>query len=350
MIILMKKDSSLSDLARVINQVEEMGFSPRPYHGALRTVIGVMDGLAEALEPVKELPGVESVSPLSSKFKLVSRDFQPEPTVVRLGKLQIGATGFVVMAGPCAVENRDQLLSTARAVAGSGGHILRGGAFKPRTSPYSFQGLKEEGLQILADARQETGLPVITEVISPETVPLVARYADILQIGSRNMQNYALLDAVGKARVPVMLKRGLMSTIEEMLLAAEYLMSNGNSQVILCERGIRTYEKVTRNTLDLSAVPVIKQKSHLPVIVDPSHAVGVVDYVPSMALAAVASGADGIMVETHPDPANALSDGPQSLTFAGFAELMQKVGAVAEAVGRPLASPTRPDQAALKRS
>ena len=271
---------------------------------------------------------MESVSPLSSKFKLVSRDFQPEPTVVRLGRgLRIGGDGFVVMAGPCAVENRDQLLATARRVHECGGHILRGGAFKPRTSPYSFQGLGEEGLQILAEARGLTGLPVITEVVSPEAVPLVARYADILQIGSRNMQNYALLEAAGKARVPVMLKRGLMSTIEEMLLAAEYLMSNGNSQVILCERGIRTYEKVTRNTLDLSAVPVIKQKSHLPVIVDPSHAVGVVDYVPSMALAAAASGADGIMVETHPDPAQALSDGPQSLDFPAFGELMKKAGA-----------------------
>ena len=338
MIILMSKQSSMSDLARVISAVEEMGFKPRPYHGSGRTVVGVMDGNAAALEPVKEMHGVESVSPLSSKFKLVSRDFQPEPTVVRLRRLKIGGEGFVVMAGPCAVENRDQLLASARRVAECGGHILRGGAFKPRTSPYSFQGLGEEGLQILAEARDETGLPVITEVVSPETVPLVSRYADILQIGSRNMQNYALLEAAGRARVPVMLKRGLMSTIEEMLLAAEYLMSNGNSQVILCERGIRTYEKATRNTLDLSAVPVIKQKSHLPVIVDPSHAVGLVDYVPSMALAAAASGADGIMVETHPDPARALSDGPQSLDFPAFGDLMARLAPVAAAVGRPLAA------------
>ena len=338
MIILMKKDSSLANLSLVIRTVEDMGFSPRPYHGALRTVIGVMDGNEADLSGVKDLPGVENVSPLSSKFKLVSKDFQPEPTVVRLGNLKIGGPEFIVMAGPCAVEDREQLISTARHVKACGGHVVRGGAFKPRTSPYSFQGLGEEGLQILAAAREETGLPVITEVISPEVVPLVCRYADILQIGSRNMQNYALLEAAGKARTPVMLKRGLMSTIEEMLLAAEYLMSNGNTQVILCERGIRTYEKATRNTLDLSAVPVIKQQSHLPVIIDPSHAVGYVDYVESMALAAAACGADGIIVETHPRPEEAFSDGQQSLTFPAFAELMKKIAPVAAAVGRPLAT------------
>ncbi len=337
MIILMKTNSSLADLSQVIRCVEEMGFSPRPYHGALRTVIGVMDGNLEKLEAVKDLPGVENVTPLSSKFKLVSLDFQPEPTVVRLGGLKIGGPEFVVMAGPCAVENHDQLLECARHVKACGGNVVRGGAFKPRTSPYSFQGLGEEGLQILAAAREETGLPVITEVISPESVPLVCRYADILQIGARNMQNYALLEAVGKARTPVMLKRGLMSTIEEMLLAAEYLMSNGNTQVILCERGIRTFEKATRNTLDLSAVPVIKQSSHLPVIIDPSHAVGYVDYVESMSLAAAACGADGIIVETHPRPAEAFSDGQQSLDFPAFARLMQKIAPVAAAVGRPLA-------------
>lgn len=337
MIILMKQGSTLADLSHVIRVVEELGFHPRPHHGALRTVIGVMDGNELDLAPVLGLSGVEAVSPLSSKFKLVSKDFQPEPTVVRLGDLQIGGPKFVVMAGPCAVENREQLLECARHVKACGGNVVRGGAFKPRTSPYSFQGLGEEGLQILAAAREETGLPVITEVISPESVPLVCRYADILQIGARNMQNYALLEAAGKARTPVMLKRGLMSTIEEMLLAAEYLMSNGNTQVILCERGIRTYEKATRNTLDLSAVPVIKEKSHLPVIIDPSHAVGYVAYVESMALAAAACGADGIIVETHPRPAEAFSDGQQSLDFPAFARLMEKIAPVAAAVGRPLA-------------
>jgi 3-deoxy-7-phosphoheptulonate synthase len=341
MIIMMKQGSSLADLSLVIRTVEEMGFSPRPHHGAQRTVIGVMDGNEQALARVLELPGVEALSPLSSKFKLVSRDFQPEPTVVKLGNLQIGGSGFVVMAGPCAVENREQLLECARHVKKCGGNVVRGGAFKPRTSPYSFQGLREKGLQILAAARQETGLPVITEVIAPEHVPLVCRYTDILQIGARNMQNYALLEAVGKARTPVMLKRGLMSTIEEMLLAAEYLMSNGNTQVMLCERGIRTFEKATRNTLDLTAVPVIKQKSHLPVIIDPSHAVGYVDYVESMALAAAACGADGIIVETHPRPAEAFSDGQQSLDFPAFARMMEKIAPVAAAVGRPLATGAR---------
>lgn len=338
MIIMMKQDSTLADLGQVIRTVEEMGFHPRPHHGTLRTVIGVMDGNEKDLAPVLDLPGVEAVTPLSSKFKLVSRDFQPEPTVVKLGNLRIGGPEFVVLAGPCAVESRDQLLETARHVKACGGHVVRGGAFKPRTSPYSFQGLGEEGLRILAAARQDTGLPVITEVISPEHVPLLCRYTDILQIGSRNMQNYALLEAVGKSRTPVMLKRGLMSTIEEMLLAAEYLMSNGNTQVMLCERGIRTYETATRNTLDLSAVPVIKQKSHLPVIIDPSHAVGHVAYVESMALAAAACGADGIMVETHPRPAEAFSDGQQSLDFPAFARLMEKIAPVAAAVGRPLAT------------
>ena len=336
MIIAMCKDATLAQLGRVIEILEERGFTPRPSRGRDRTIIGVMDATAEALADVAGLPGVEQISPLSRKFKLVSRDFQDTPTVVNVGDLEIGGTDFVVMAGPCAVESREQLLSTARHVHACGGNILRGGAFKPRTSPYSFQGLGEEGLRILTDARAETGLPVITEVMSPEAVPLVGRYADILQIGSRNMQNYALLEAVGRSRKPVMLKRGLMSTIEEMLLAAEYLMSGGNNQVLLCERGIRTYETATRNTLDLSAVPVIKQASHLPVIIDPSHAVGYVEYVASMALAAVASGADGIMVETHPVPAEAFSDGQQSLDFPAFDELMARLRPVAEAVGRTM--------------
>jgi len=334
MIIVMNQKATLADLSRVIRTLEERGFQPRPSHGASGTVIGVMAATADDLADVAELPGVDQVSPLSSKFKLVSRDFQSAPTVVNVGDVEIGGDEFVVMAGPCAVETRDQYLTTARHVAGSGGHILRGGAFKPRTSPYSFQGLGEEGLQIMAEARQETGLPIVTEVVSPSAVPLVARYADIMQIGARNMQNYALLEAVGGQRKPVLLKRGLMSTIEELLLAAEYLMSNGNNQVMLCERGIRTFESSTRNTLDLSAVPVIRESSHLPVIVDPSHAVGHVAYVADMARAAVAAGADGIMVETHPQPSLALSDGPQSLDFPAFTDLMKSMRPIAEAVGR----------------
>ncbi len=339
MIIEMKPDCTLAELGRVISAVEAMGFTPRPHHGSQRTVIGVMDAAALDLEGLRDLAGVAQITPLAGKSKLVSRDFRPEPSVVKVGKVQIGGPGFVVMAGPCAVESHDQLLGTARHIRSAGAHVLRGGAFKPRTSPYSFQGLKEEGLRLLAAAREETGLPVITEVISPDLVPLVCRYVDILQIGARNMQNYALLEAVGKVRTPVLLKRGLMSTIEEMLLAAEYIMSNGNDQVMLCERGIRTFERATRNTLDLSAIPVIKQQSHLPVIIDPSHAVGVRDFVEPMALAAAAAGADGIIVEVHPDPAQAVSDGPQSLTFPGFTGLMERLAGVAPAGGRPLALP-----------
>ncbi|MCB1183618.1 3-deoxy-7-phosphoheptulonate synthase [bacterium] len=337
MIIVMKETATVAELGRVIATLEERGFHPRPNHGAQRTIIGIMEAKEADLSGVADMPGVDQVAPVASSFKMVSRDFQPEPSVVKVGDLEIGGQSeFVVMAGPCGVESTEQLLATARHVKACGGRVLRGGAYKPRTSPYSFQGLREEGLKILAQARAETGLPIITEVISPELVPLVADYADILQIGARNMQNYALLEAVGRTRTPVMLKRGLMSTIEEMLLAAEYLMSGGNTQVMLCERGIRTFERATRNTLDLSAVPVIKRVSHLPVIIDPSHAVGHVDYVPDMCRASVAAGADGIIIETHPDPAVALSDGQQSLTFDAFAELMDSLRPIAAAMGRPM--------------
>ncbi|MCP4292777.1 MAG: 3-deoxy-7-phosphoheptulonate synthase [bacterium] len=334
MIVVMKENATMAELGQVLKALEDKGFQPRPNHGAQRTVIGIMEAGEGDLLELANMAGVEQISPLSSKFKMVSKDFKSDPTVVSVADFKIGGSEFVVMAGPCGVESTEQLLSTARQVKACGGRILRGGAYKPRTSPYSFQGLREEGLKILAQARNETGLPVITEIISPELVPLVARYSDILQIGSRNMQNYALLEAVGKERKPVMLKRGLMSTIEEMLLAAEYLMSGGNTQVMLCERGIRTFEKATRNTLDLSAVSVIKSMSHLPVIVDPSHAVGHVDYVADMCRASVASGADGIIIETHPNPAEALSDGPQSLTFSAFDELMISLRPVAQAMGR----------------
>jgi 3-deoxy-7-phosphoheptulonate synthase len=339
MIIVMQESATVAQLGQVIKVLEDRGLQPRPNHGAQRTVIGIMDAGDGDLEGIADLPGVDQVAPLSSSFKMVSRDFKAEPTVIPVGQTEIGGREFVVMAGPCGVESTEQLLSTARQVKASGGRVLRGGAFKPRTSPYSFQGLREEGLRILAQARAETGLPIVTEVISPELVPLVARYADILQIGARNMQNYALLEAVGRQRKPVLLKRGLMSTIEEMLLAAEYLMSGGNTQVMLCERGIRTFERATRNTLDLSAVSVIKRVSHLPVIVDPSHAVGHVDFVADMCRASVAAGADGIIIETHPEPSEALSDGQQSLTFAAFDELMASLRPIAAAVGRPMIEP-----------
>lgn len=336
MIIVMRENATLQELSGVIRELEARGLRPRPSHGNSRTVVGVMEAGAAQLEGVSALPGVEQVSTMSSSFKMVSRDFRAEPTVINLGGAQVGGRNFVVMAGPCAVESTSQLLACARHVKACGGSALRGGAYKPRTSPYSFQGLGEEGLKILAAAREETGLPIVTEVVSPDAVPVVARYADVMQIGARNMQNYALLEAVGRERKPVLLKRGLMSTIEELLLAAEYLLSNGNHQVMLCERGIRTFERATRNTLDLSAVPVIKQLSHLPVIVDPSHGVGHSAYVESMCRAAAAAGADGIIVEMHPDPAKAVSDGQQSLDFAAFARMMDAVRPVAAAVGRPM--------------
>lgn len=339
MIIVMQETATVAQLGHVIKILEERGLRPRPSHGAKHTVIGIVESAGTELTGLEELPGVKEIAPFSNSFKMVSRDFKPEPSQVQVGDVTIGGDEFVVMAGPCGVESKEQLLSTARQVRACGGRVLRGGAYKPRTSPYSFQGLREEGLEILAAARTETGLPIITEVVSPELVSVVARQADILQIGARNMQNYALLEAVGGQRKPVLLKRGLMSTIEEMLLAAEYLMSGGNTQVMLCERGIRTFEKATRNTLDLSAVSVIKQASHLPVIVDPSHAVGHVAYVADMCRASVAAGADGIIIEVHPDPPRALSDGQQSLTFDAFAELMVSLRPLAAAMKRTMVNP-----------
>ncbi len=342
MIVVMQPDAPVSAVGGVIRRVEALGFKPRPSHGARQTIIGVIGASQpEALAEIAALPDVAQVSPISTSFKLVNREFRPEPTVIPLDGVAVGGRDFVVMAGPCSVESPEQVLRIARAVREAGASVLRGGAFKPRTSPYSFQGLGEEGLRILAEARRQTGLRVVTEVISPELVPLVSRYADVLQIGARNVQNYALLEAAGKARLPVLLKRGMMTRVEELLLAAEYLLSNGNSQVMLCERGIRTFETATRNTLDISAVPVIKAASHLPVIVDPSHAAGVRAYVPALARAALAAGADGIIVEVHHDPDRALSDGEQSLTIEQFGELMAGLRPLAAAVGRRLAAAGR---------
>ena len=337
MIVVMKSDATMSDISGVIKSLESMGYKPHPTRGADRTIIGIVDALQGAdFSQIESTPGVEQVVPITKAYKMVSREFRPQNTIVNVNGVAVGGPDFVVMAGPCAVENRDQVLTAARAVKTAGASILRGGAFKPRTSPYSFQGLGEDGLKILLAAKRETGLPVVTEVISPELVPLVTEYADMLQIGARNMQNYALLEAVGKIRKPVLLKRGMMSTVEELLMAAEYILSNGNSQVILCERGIRTFENSTRNTLDISAVPVIKRNSHLPIIVDPSHAAGHTEFVSALALAAVAAGADGLIVEVHPCPETAWCDGVQSLSIDTFNEMMAGVRAVATAVGRPL--------------
>jgi len=283
---------------------------------------------------METLPGVERVTRITKPYKLASREFKSENTVVRINGVAVGTDEFIVMAGPCSVEGRDQLLQTATAVGALGARMLRGGAFTPRTSPYSFQGLGQDGLELLAEARAITGLPVVTEVMAPEEVELVASYADMLQIGARNMQNFSLLKEVGKCDRPVLLKRGMSATIEEWLQAAEYIMSGGNSRVVLCERGIRTFETQVRNTLDISAVPVVKQLSHLPVVVDPSHAAGKRSLVKPLALAAAAVGADGLLVEVHPDPGSALSDGPQSLDLPGFADLMRDLVPVVESVGR----------------
>ncbi len=340
MIVVMQKGASEEEIQGVVARIKESGFRENLSRGEERTIIGVIgddrrvadEGLFEAL------PGVEECVRVLKPYKIASRDFHPENSVVTVGKgsaaVEVGARPVAIMAGPCAVESWEQLEEVARAARANGARMLRGGAFKPRTSPYSFQGLGEEGLQLLARAREATGLPVITEVMTPEAVPLVERYADCLQIGARNMQNYNLLQACGKAKKPVLLKRGLSGTIEELLMAAEYILAAGNPDVILCERGIRTYERATRNTLDISAVPVLKELSHLPVVVDPSHGTGKRSLVAPMALAAVAAGADGLLVEVHPHPERALSDGPQSLTPKMLGDLMKKLSAIAQAVGR----------------
>jgi 3-deoxy-7-phosphoheptulonate synthase len=339
MLIVMKADAVRPDVEAVDNRVRELGFTPVEIPGPTRVAIAVT-GNEGPLDPglFSGLPGVAEAVPISRAWKLVSREVKPDDTVVRPGggEAAIGGGRFGVIAGPCAVEGREQLGLAARAVKKAGAHFLRGGAFKPRTSPYSFQGLKEDGLKFLAEAREETGLPVVTEVMDTRDVELVSRYADVLQVGARNMQNFSLLEAVGDQPRPVMLKRGLSATIQEFLMAAEYILKQGNYQVILCERGIRTFETMTRNTMDLGSIPLIKRLTHLPIIVDPSHGTGDRLSVPALARAAVALGADGLMVEVHPDPARALSDGPQSLTPPAFAELMISLRAVAAAVGTKL--------------
>jgi 3-deoxy-7-phosphoheptulonate synthase len=341
MIVVMNRNASVTDISSVIRKIEAMGYKPRPSHGQQQTVIGIIGAnKSEEFAEIEKMAGVAQITPVTKSFKLVNRAFQPDPTRVKVNGVTIGGDEFVVMAGPCSVESSDQLHAAARGVHAAGGRILRGGAFKPRTSPYSFQGLGEDGLRILLAAKTETGLPIVTEVMTPGLVPLVARYADILQVGARNMQNYALLEAVGKVKKPVLLKRGMMSTVEELLNAAEYILANGNTQVMLCERGIRTFETTTRNTLDICAVPAIKQVSHLPVIVDPSHATGRRDMIASMSRAALAAGADGIIVEVHPDPDTALCDGDQSLTIDGFHDMMNELRPIAAAMGKKMAPPS----------
>lgn len=339
MVIVMKAGASAAEIAGVIKHIESLGMRAHLSAGEERTIIGMVgDERPIDAGQLELLSGVERVLPILRPFKLASRDFKQHNTVIELRvrnrTLHIGNNAIAMMAGPCAVESREQILESARVVRDAGATILRGGAFKPRTSPYSFQGHGEEALKWLAEAREAYGLAIVTEVMSPEQVPLVARYADILQIGARNMQNFALLHAAGESHKPVLLKRGLSATMEELLMAAEYILSHGNYDVMLCERGIRTFEKYTRNTLDINAVPVLKELSHLPVIVDPSHGTGKWEYVTSIAKAAVAAGADGLIIEVHPDPAKAVSDGAQSLTPKRYAELFAQVRRVAEAVDR----------------
>ncbi len=335
MIIIMKMKASEAKVEAVVTRVTGQGLKPHLSQGEERTIIGVigderkLDGGA-----VARMAGVDRVVPVLRPFKLASRDFHPEDTIIAINGHKIGGNKVIVMAGPCSVESEEQMLTTAHAVKEAGAHMLRGGAFKPRTSPYSFQGMGEPGLKILARAREATGLYVVTEVMAPDQVDLICQYADVLQIGTRNMQNYALLNAVGKTNKPVLLKRGMMSTIEELLMSAEYIMSNGNHKVILCERGIRTFEKYTRNTLDINAVPVLKELTHLPVVIDPSHATGKWTLVKAASKAAVAAGADGLIIEVHPNPAEAVSDGEQSLKPRRFMELMAEIKRVAVAVER----------------
>jgi 3-deoxy-7-phosphoheptulonate synthase len=340
MIVVMKVGSSQDEISGVKKRIEDAGLKAHISEGVEHTVIGVLGQVFPELRDVLELlPGVDQVILVSKPYKLTSREFHPRDTIVKINGVAIGGNEIVIMAGPCAIESEDQLLATAHAVKAAGAIILRGGAFKPRTSPYQFRGLGESGLKILAQAGKETQMPIITEVMSPDHVDLVVKYADILQIGARNMQNFVLLDEVGKTKKPVLLKRGLASSIQEWLLAAEYVLAQGNEQVILCERGIRTFETSTRNTMDVSAIPIIEKVSHLPIIADPSHATGKWYLVPPLALAAVAAGADGLLIEVHPNPDLALADGPQSLTFENFRLLMSQLLPIAKARNRKLATP-----------
>jgi 3-deoxy-7-phosphoheptulonate synthase len=338
MMIIMRSDASSEQVSSVVQRVESLGLQGHLSQGVERTVIGIVGDRRHVTEAqFVHLPGVDRVVPISRPYKLTSREFKPDNSVFPLDGVGVGGNEVVIIAGPCSVESRSQLLEIAHAVREAGAHALRGGAFKPRTSPYSFQGLGEAGLVMLAEAREETGMPVVTEIMSPDQIGLLTRYADVLQIGARNMQNYSLLHAVGESQHPVLLKRGLMATVEELLMAAEYVLSHGNRRVMLCERGIRTFETSTRNTTDINAIPVLKSLTHLPVLLDPSHSTGHWEYVHAIARAGIAAGADGLVVEVHQNPAEAFSDGEQSLKPERFAQMVREVCAIAEAVGRKVA-------------
>lgn len=336
MIVVMAYGATEAEIEAVTERLTKEGYRLHISRGVERTIVGVIGENTEGVYGVAAMPGVEQVLPVTRPYKLVSREFHPDDSIVQVGDVAVGGKRIVVMAGPCAVESRDQVMEAAKTVHDLGLSVLRGGAYKPRTSPYSFQGLGVDGLRILAEARDRYGLRIVTEAMDHESLEAVVEWADIIQIGARNMQNFSLLKLAGQAKKPVLLKRGLSATIDEWLMAAEYIVTHGNPNVILCERGIRTYESKTRNTLDLSAVPVVKQLSHLPIVIDPSHSTGKWDWVAPMARAAVAAGADGLIIEAHPDPAEALSDGPQSLNMPHLIELVESLRGLAEVVGRTL--------------
>ena len=339
MIIVMKQGATDEEIQNAINRINELGYKEHVIKGVERTVIGAIgdERGKYMLESLVSLNGVESAMPILKPFKLASAEGRPERSKLPMGEgVEIGGEQIIIVGGPCSVESREQIMESADAVKAGGGHVLRGGAYKPRTSPYSFQGMAEEGLKLLAEAREKTGLPIQTEVMDSEDIDVCCEYADVLQIGARNVQNFSLLKKVGKTNKTIFLKRGMSTTIEEFLMSAEYIMSQGNPNVVLCERGIRTFETATRNTLDISAVPVLKEQTHLPVVVDPSHAAGVWRFVAPLAKAAVAVGADGLMLEMHPEPERAMSDGPQSLKPEKFAALVEELKVFAEAAGRTL--------------
>lgn len=338
MMIVMRANATQREVKVVVDRVKSCGAEAHLSEGEERMIIGVVGDVRSILrDEFLQMPSVDRIIPISRPYKIASREFHPWNSEVPIDGIKFGGPEVIIIAGPCSVESRSQLLETAHAVREAGAHVLRGGAYKPRTSPYSFQGMGEEGLEILAEAREETGLAVVTEVMAPEQIEVITKYADMLQIGARNMQNYNLLHAVGESQYPTLLKRGLSASINELLMAAEYILSHGNRKVVLCERGIRTYETATRNTTDINAIPVLKSRTHLPVILDPSHSTGHWEYVESIARAGIAAGADGLIVEVHPDPTMALSDGGQSLKPERFAELVKQTAAIAEAVGRSLA-------------
>ena len=339
MIVVMKNEATKEEIDKVKSLIRELGYKPHPIEGILRTVIGVVGddrGKPHHAEVLRQFNGVDKVVPIEQPYKLASREVQGSTSPVKVAGTIVGDKNIAVIAGPCSVENEEQLMEIAKSVKASGATMLRGGAFKPRTSPYSFQGLGKEGLKLLAAAREETGLPIVTELMDPDDIELLEEYADVLQIGARNSQNYALLKLVGKSKKAVLLKRGMSTTINEFLMCAEYILSEGNPNVILCERGIRTFETATRNTFDLNAIPVLKEKTHLPVFADPSHGTGYWQYVTPMTLAAIAAGADGLSIEVHNNPEIAVSDGGQSLKPEKFEDLMKKAAPVAAAVGRTI--------------